>query len=59
MVNLSVYKSNESPFRIVITLYNRLKSNRSDPMQEPFVPRTIVIGGKAAPGIALLIVRTS
>ncbi|XP_043404310.1 glycogen phosphorylase, liver form isoform X2 [Chelonia mydas] len=30
----------------VITLYNRIKR---DPMK-PFVPRTVVIGGKAAPG---------
>ncbi len=32
----------------VITLYNRLKAGRS----EGFVPRTVMIGGKAAPGYA-------
>ncbi|XP_062617571.1 glycogen phosphorylase, muscle form-like isoform X2 [Saccostrea cucullata] len=39
----------------IITLYNRLKR---DPNQ-PFVPRTIMIGGKAAPGyhIAKLIIK--
>ena len=58
MVNLSVHRSNESPFRTVITLYNRLKENGSDQTQEPFVSRTIIMGGKAAPGITLLIVRT-
>lgn len=33
----------------VITLYNRIKKNPS----APFVPRTVMIGGKAAPGYHL------
>jgi len=35
----------------VITLYNRLKKNGKENKQDPFVPRTIIIGGKAAPGL--------
>ena len=30
----------------VITMYNRIKKNPS----APFVPRTVMVGGKAAPG---------
>ena len=34
----------------MITLYNRLKTDHRANEQDPFVPRTIIIGGKAAPG---------
>lgn len=34
-----------------ITLYNRLKRNKKENNQNSFVPRTILIGGKAAPGL--------
>jgi len=37
-------------FLEAITLYNRLKNNREENKQDQFVPRTIIIGGKAAPG---------
>merc|ERR1712089_21067 len=33
----------------VCTLYNRIKKNPT----APFVPRTVMIGGKAAPGYAM------
>ncbi|CAF2097755.1 unnamed protein product [Rotaria magnacalcarata] len=36
-----------------ITLYNRLKNDRGENKQSSFVPRTIIIGGKAAPGYAI------
>lgn len=39
-------KYQSSLFLSAITLYNRLKQNK----QNDFVPRTIIIGGKAAPG---------
>ena len=40
----------EFSLRSAITLYNRLKKGDST---EKFVPRTIIIGGKAAPGYAV------
>ncbi|UJR30806.1 hypothetical protein I4U23_018324 [Adineta vaga] len=36
-----------------ITLYNRLKKDNRANKQNTFVPRTIIIGGKAAPGYAV------
>ena len=41
----------------IITLYNRIKANPNRPT--PFLPRTVMIGGKAAPGydIAKLIIK--
>ena len=40
---------------IAITLYNRLKKDSRENKQQTFVPRTIIIGGKAAPGLNAIV----